>query len=141
GHRNFGLLLRSVTSDQCPVITRLNSGSLDTNSSARKNPSPRHQPGGGDRDRTDDPLLAKQVLSHLSYTPSGQWPVISDHKTDHWTLITGHCLVGQGGLEPPTPRLSSVCSNQLSYWPKLSLLRKGYGDGARFNWANKPGVA
>ena len=29
----------------------------------------------------------------------------------------GHAaeLVGQGGLEPPTPRLSSVCSNQLSY--------------------------
>ena len=27
-------------------------------------------------------------------------------------------LVGQGGLEPPTPRLSSVCSNQLSYWPR-----------------------
>ena len=27
-------------------------------------------PGGGDeRDRTDDPLLAKQVLSQLSYTP------------------------------------------------------------------------
>ena len=24
-------------------------------------------------------------------------------------------VVGQGGLEPPTPRLSSVCSNQLSY--------------------------
>ena len=29
--------------------------------------SPQH--GGGDRDRTDDPLLAKQVLSQLSYTP------------------------------------------------------------------------
>ena len=27
-------------------------------------------------------------------------------------------MVGQGGLEPPTPRLSSVCSNQLSYWPQ-----------------------
>ena len=27
-------------------------------------------------------------------------------------------VVGQGGLEPPTPRLSSVCSNQLSYWPR-----------------------
>jgi hypothetical protein len=27
--------------------------------------------------------------------------------------------LGQGGLEPPTPRLSSVCSNQLSYWPKI----------------------
>ena len=26
-------------------------------------------------------------------------------------------LVGLGGLEPPTPRLSSVCSNQLSYKP------------------------
>ena len=25
--------------------------------------------GGDERDRTDDPLLAKQVLSHLSYTP------------------------------------------------------------------------
>ena len=28
--------------------------------------------GGGERDRTDDPLLAKQVLSQLSYTP--KWP-------------------------------------------------------------------
>src|SRR5690349_3992728 len=26
-------------------------------------------------------------------------------------------VVGLGGLEPPTPRLSSVCSNQLSYRP------------------------
>ena len=26
--------------------------------------------GGGERVRTDDPLLAKQVLSQLSYTPS-----------------------------------------------------------------------
>jgi hypothetical protein len=34
--------------------------------------------GGDDRDRTDDPLLAKQVLSQLSYAPSGPccgpWP-------------------------------------------------------------------
>ena len=29
-------------------------------------------------------------------------------------------LVGLGGLEPPTPRLSSVCSNQLSYKPGFS---------------------
>ena len=53
--------------------------------------------GGGGRDRTDDPLLAKQVLSQLSYAPNR------------------HDGMGQGGLEPPTPRLSSVCSNQLSY--------------------------
>ena len=30
----------------------------------------------------------------------------------------GQAEMGQGGLEPPTPRLSSVCSNQLSYWPQ-----------------------
>ena len=29
-------------------------------------------------------------------------------------------MVGPGGLEPPTPRLSSACSNQLSYEPKRS---------------------
>ena len=33
-------------------------------------PVPQHQKSGGDdRDRTDDPLLAKQVLSQLSYAP------------------------------------------------------------------------
>ena len=58
--------------------------------------------GGGERDRTDDPLLAKQVLSQLSYSPSGQ-----------------NRLVGLDGLEPSTPRLSSVCSNQLSYRPEI----------------------
>ena len=38
--------------------------------------------GGGERDRTDDPLLAKQVLSQLSYTPrhhhGGKWWVWLD---------------------------------------------------------------
>ena len=38
--------------------------------------------GGDERDRTDDPLLAKQVLSQLSYTPkylrSGQ-PLINQY--------------------------------------------------------------
>ena len=28
-------------------------------------------------------------------------------------------VVGPGGLEPPTSRLSGVCSNQLSYRPEL----------------------
>ena len=56
-------------------------------------------PNGGDkRDRTVDPLLAKQVLSQLSYTP-----------------IDG--MVGLSGLEPPTLRLSVVRSSQLSYGP------------------------
>ena len=36
--------------------------------SPRMDPRP-NVPGGADRDRTGDPLLAKQVLSQLSYSP------------------------------------------------------------------------
>ena len=54
--------------------------------------------GGADRDRTGDPLLAKQVLSQLSYSPL--------------TLV-----VGLGRFELPTSPLSGVRSNQLSYRP------------------------
>ena len=56
--------------------------------------------GGGKEDRTPDPLLAKQVLSQLSYTPN--------------------LLVGLGRLELPTSRLSGVRSNHLSYKPIIS---------------------
>ncbi len=54
--------------------------------------------GGDEQIRTVDPLLARQVLSQLSYTP-----------------MKG--LVGPSGLEPPTLRLSVVRSSQLSYGP------------------------
>ena len=50
--------------------------------------------------RTLDPLLARQVLSQLSYAP---------------------ILMGLSGLEPPTSRLSGVRSNRLSYKPRLIL--------------------
>lgn len=63
--------------------------------------------GGASRDRTDDPLLAKQMLSQLSYGP------ISDSPFGIFRVR----MVGLDGLEPSTPRLSSVCSNQLSYRP------------------------
>ena len=94
---------------------------------------------GGDRIRTDDPLLAKQVLYQLSYAPVhlGQGnrtakngiakrysalrgsaaQVASLCLRRIFALPQGKAKMGQGGLEPPTPRLSSVCSNQLSYWP------------------------
>jgi hypothetical protein len=87
--------------------------------------------GGADRDRTDDPLLAKQVLSQLSYSPRHQKSGVRRQEsvglcgatraprcflTSVLCLLTSD-VVGLGGLEPPTPRLSSVCSNQLSYRP------------------------
>ena len=52
--------------------------------------------GGGERDRTDDLLLAKQALSQLSYTP---------------------VMVGLRRVELLTSPLSGVRSNQLSYRP------------------------
>ena len=54
--------------------------------------------------RTLDPLLARQVLSQLSYTPI-------------WLLFLFKIYMGLSGLEPPTSRLSGVRSNQLSYKP------------------------
>ncbi len=68
-------------------------------------PSVQHQNGGAERDRTADPLLAKQVLSQLSYSPNR-----SDHLPDPR-------MVGPGRLELPTSRLSGVRSNHLSYGP------------------------
>ena len=40
-------------------------------------------PGGGERDRTDDPLLAKQVLSQLSYTPNNWWAWLDLNQRPH----------------------------------------------------------
>ena len=41
-----------------------------------------HGSGGADRDRTGDPLLAKQALSQLSYSPSPQSPPsVADDET------------------------------------------------------------
>jgi hypothetical protein len=72
--------------------------------------------GGGERDRTDDLLRAKQVLSQLSYTPNG---------TDDLRLMIADLLlskilnlkskirlVGLVGVEPTTSRLSGVRSNR-----------------------------
>ena len=118
--------------------------------------------GGGERDRTDDLMLAKHALSQLSYAPEDRLrpssgssrcairfaPLKRKTRTHQTSKPTGRnqrqpiqqradrrgsrrakpdrpCdprtggapakLVGQGGLEPPTSRLSSARSNQLSY--------------------------
>jgi hypothetical protein len=60
--------------------------------------------GGARRDRTDDLMLAKHALSQLSYGPVSR-------------PAGAQVVVGLGGLEPPTSRLSSARSNQLSYKP------------------------
>ncbi len=65
--------------------------------------------GGGKRDRTADPLLAKQVLFQLSYTP-----VIRGARNP------SQLLVGLGRVELPTSPLSGVRSSQLSYRPLSS---------------------
>ena len=64
--------------------------------------------------RTLDPLLARQVLSQLSYTPTNRF-VFS-------ILLSGldsSRPMGLSGLEPPTSRLSGVRSNRLSYKPSF----------------------
>ena len=76
----------------------------------RKRPHSPSPNGGASRDRTDDPLLAKQVLSQLSYGPNSNPP--RPRRT-----IRSRKVVGRGRLELPTSRLSGVRSNHLSYRP------------------------
>jgi hypothetical protein len=71
--------------------------------------------GGGKRTRTADPLLAKQVLFQLSYTP-GPSPACG--------------VVGLGRVELPTSPLSGVRSSQLSYrpsWDRAPRSRRSQG--------------
>ena len=59
--------------------------------------------GGDEGTRTPDPLLAKEVLSQLSYIPA------ADRDASRSAGV-----VGVSGLEPETSALSGQCSNQLS---------------------------
>ena len=65
--------------------------------------------GGAERDRTVDPLLAKQVLSQLSYSP-----IAINIPSDRIKVV------GLGRFELPTSPLSGVRSNQLSYRPETA---------------------
>ena len=69
--------------------------------------------------RTLDPLLARQVLSQLSYTPTDAVPssVVSLVSYLFDGLSRWLSPMGLSGLEPPTSRLSGVRSNRLSYKP------------------------
>ena len=85
---------------------------------ARIRQSIRGMTGGANRDRTGDLLLAKQALSQLSYGPLKLRRGVAGAQL-YVLPVKPSRLVGLGGLEPPTPRLSSVCSNQLSYRPGI----------------------
>ena len=71
-------------------------------------------------------MLAKHALYQLSYGPKGT-PASESYvlqmisSASAASVMPGPAwgLVGPGGLEPPTSRLSGVCSNQLSYRPEL----------------------
>src|ERR1700722_8173513 len=52
-------------------------------------PNGRPRFGGADRDRTGDPLLAKQVLSQLSYSPLNLNGGPGEIRTTDLTLIRG----------------------------------------------------
>ena len=78
--------------------------------------------------RTLDPLLARQVLSQLSYTPmDAGLPSFQRQSLIHLCsvfisisqslLALPFWVMGLSGLEPPTSRLSGVRSNRLSYKP------------------------
>jgi hypothetical protein len=59
-----------------------------------------------------DPLLAKQVLSQLSYSPLCCSKYIAQYNRSNALKV-----VGLGRFELPTSPLSGVRSNQLSYRP------------------------
>ena len=78
--------------------------------------------GGGERDRTDDLLVANQALSQLSYTPRKK-PISLRPRVVPTALRcprpTRIHVVGLGRIELPTSRLSGVRSNHLSYRPEI----------------------
>ena len=67
---------------------------------------------GDEGNRTPDPLLARQVLSQLSYTPRVELVLL---------LRATQVRMDLSGLEPPTSRLSGGRSNRLSYKPIFRL--------------------
>ena len=77
--------------------------------------------------RTPDPLLARQVLSQLSYAPLANNPKDCAIWQGFMSSIffASTCL-GLSGLEPPTSRLSGVRSNRLSYKPAYASLGEGF---------------
>ena len=85
--------------------------------------------GGGERDRTDDLLVANQALSQLSYTPRKIRTLCQGPNSPPRVFRGAQgpprlCVVGLGRIELPTSRLSGVRSSHLSYRPGQTNLSK-----------------
>ena len=73
------------------------------------------------------------MLSQLSYTPTCRGCQIPDLAFARFLPLTS-VMVGLGGLEPPTSRLSGVRSNRLSYkpiFPAFRLFPQAFGGDKR----------
>ena len=65
-------------------------------------------------------ILSYRIFIYLAYLR-----VFSSTYCQRTKSFLNKPSMGPGGLEPPTPRLSSVCSNQLSYEPSIWWSRTG----------------
>ena len=63
-------LLFTMYSEQASILANDANFYFSRRIFPRYTPKPRSAIGGAERDRTADPLLAKQVLSQLSYSPN-----------------------------------------------------------------------
>ena len=93
------------TADMQPMCISLN----DVNETIRR--SPRHPSLDGTAKGLNDRVMSVFLLVR-------------------GTNLAAAKLVGRGGLEPPTSRLSGVRSNHLSYRPRWALPRKARGASA-----------
>ena len=64
--------------------------------------------------------VRKQMRDRQTMPKASQGRMAAAHVCAKAERRMSHKMVGLGGLEPPTSRLSSARSNQLSYKPKLS---------------------
>ena len=107
-------------------------------------PRHRHERKWRRSDSNRRPPACKAGALPLSYAPAGEDAnsstrtgqrqrsrITTPSLRGNQTSRTAGNLVGQGGLEPPTPRLSSVCSNPLSYWPRTCGVAQVQGKDAR----------
>jgi hypothetical protein len=80
------------------------------------------RPNGDDRTRTDDPLLAKQALSQLSYVPADNVPADSGSR---YPAIAAEAARGQARTQTIGPRLSARGYRPEVMGPRL--WARGYG--------------